>query len=114
MFFIHANPTAERLINKAVAQKMPEDWIVKSSGSGAVRLNSQDNQAVFEADFEIDEGIDALRFAKRIERQLLRQLNAYRELSLEAAQVFGKKKGYVRRFQWHDKEIAEDIILIQV
>lgn len=69
MFFIHANPTAERLINKTVAQKMPEDWIVKSSGNGAVRLNLQDNQAVFEADFEIDrEEIDALRFAKRIER----------------------------------------------
>ncbi len=42
---------------------------MKGSGNGAVRLNSQDNQAVFETDFEIDrEKIDALRFAKRIEQ----------------------------------------------
>lgn len=99
---------------KIVIQSLPEGWILKSNGGGSINANSPDNQAFFTADFQIDEGIDVLRFAKRTEREILRSFNAYRELSLEAAPVFGKKQGYVRRFQWHDKEIAEDIILIQV
>lgn len=100
---------------KIVPQFLPESWTITDNDEDSIEITSLDNQAIVTINKNADfSETDALRFAKGTEKQTLRSFNAYRQLSLEPAPAFGDGQGYVRRFQWRDKEIAEDIILIQV
>lgn len=103
------------ILPKIVPQFLPEGWTVTEEGNHSIEITSPDNRATVRVGFDASFAeTDVLRFAKRKEKQLLRSFNAYRELSLQQAQVFGNKQGYVRRFQWRSKEIAEEVILIEV
>jgi len=103
------------ILPKIVPQFLPKNWTVTESGEDSIEITSPDNRAIVTVNKNVDFiETDVVQFAKRMEKETLRSFNAYRQLSLQPAQVFGNKQGYLRRFQWHNKEIAEDVILIQV
>jgi hypothetical protein len=99
---------------KIIPQFLPESWTVTGEGEDSIDITAADSRAIVRVKIDYSFENDALRLAKETEKRMLRRFNAYRQLSLESAQAFGNEQGYVRRFQWRNKEIAEDIILIQV
>ncbi len=97
---------------KIVPQFLPESWTVTDDGEDSTEITAPDNRAIIKIKKNADFGeTDVLRFAKRTERDTLRRFSVYHQLSLEPAQLFGNKQGYIRRFQWRNKEIGEDIII---
>jgi hypothetical protein len=76
---------------------LPDGWVARES----TELLSLDGAANVIASSEpLNPDIDTQRYAEMQGESFAREFPNYREITFEPIQVFGKRHGYIRHFEW--------------